>query len=149
MSRFFTCHWRNCYWKDDHNPAWRPLRSAGSNTFTARGVQPGKGHSVYVITIRDGHLYLGGRMCVSRLVSRSQAVQITGSNRLYDASEWIIDDTPEGGTPLHLYRRLAPAVTHRIVYLRSGGEQGLCFLEDGVNLDGQATRGVVELVTVP
>jgi hypothetical protein len=108
-------------------------------------VQPGKGHSVYVITIRDGQLYLGGRMCVSRIVSRDEAVQITGSDRLYDANEWVIDDTPEGGTPLHLYRRLAPAVTRRIVCLRSGGEQGLCFLEDGVTLDGQATRGVVEL----
>jgi hypothetical protein len=43
------------------------------------------------------------------------------------------------------YRRLAPAVTRRIVCLRSGGEQGLCFLEDGVTLYGQATRGVVEL----
>jgi hypothetical protein len=145
MTRFFTCYWLNRLWKDAVNPAWRPLQAAGSNKFRARCVQPGQGHFVYVITIRDGHLYLGGRMTVSRIVSRSEAVQITGSNELYDADEWVIDDTPEGGTPLHLYRRLAPEVTHRIVCLRSGGEQGLKFLGDGVHLDGQALRGVVEL----
>jgi hypothetical protein len=145
MSRFFTCHWRFRFWNDGCNPERQPLRAAGSNLFQARGVQGGWGHSVYVVSISEGHLYLGGRMGVSRIVSRSEAVRFTDNSQLYDADEWVIDETPGGGTPLLLQRRLAPALTRQIVCIRSGGEQGLCFLDDGVTLDGQATRGVVEL----
>ena len=55
MSRSFTCYWRNCFWNDNYNPEWEPLRSAGSNVFRARGVRRGQGHSVYIVTIFEGH----------------------------------------------------------------------------------------------
>lgn len=143
VSRFFTCHWQNRYWNTDSNPEGAPLRASGSNRFTQRGARAGKGHVVYVITLSAGQLYLGGRMRVSQIVSREEAVRITGSDRLYPAAEWVIDD--EGGTPLHLHRRLAPAVTRRLRCIMANGDlRGLCFVDDD-NLDVQATRGVREL----
>jgi hypothetical protein len=140
---FFTCHWQHRYWVTDVNPEGEPLRAAGSNLFTQRGACGGQGHVVYVISLSAGQLYLGGRMCVSQIVSRDEAVDITGNDNLYDASEWVIDD--DGGTPLHLHRRLAPEVTRRITcIMASGATQGLCFV-DANNLDVQATRGVRRL----
>jgi hypothetical protein len=140
---FFTCHWQKRYWVTEANPEGEPLRAAGSNVFTQRGACGGQRHIVYVITLSDGQLYLGGRMGVSRIVSRDEAVRITESDNLYDASEWVIDDM--GGTPLHLHRRLAPSLTHRIeCIMASGAIQGL-FFDDPDNLNVQATRGVRRL----
>jgi hypothetical protein len=143
VSRFFTCHWQSRYWRPDCNTPDVPIRAAGSNKFTERGACGGLGHLLYIVSLADGQLYLGGRMRVSRIVSRAEAVRITGSDRLYDASEWVIDD--EGGTPLHLRRRLAPEATRQILcIMASGEERGLFFVDDD-NLDVQATRGVREL----
>ena len=140
---FFTCHWQNRYWITEVNPEGEPLRAAGSNLFTQRGVCGGQGHVVYVITLSEGQLYLGGRMRVSRIVARDEAVGITGSDDLYDATEWVIDDA--GGSPLHLHRRLAPTVTRRITCIMASGAEQSLFFVDQANLDVQATRGVRRL----
>ena len=106
MSRFFTCHWRSSLWRPDVNPE-EPIRPAGSSKFTERGVVGGRGHAVYIVSVTDGQFYLGGRMCVSRVVSRGEAVRFTGNHALYDADEWVIDETRNGGTRMHLRRRCA------------------------------------------
>ncbi len=143
--RFWTCHWQFRYWRTDVNRENQPIRGSGGNRYTSRGIRGGCGHSAYIVSMSAGHLYLGGRMCVSRIVSRAEAVRIRGTDQLYPADEWLIDDTPEGGTPLHLLRRLAPDVTREIVCIMADGdERGLFFMDDD-NLDVQATRGVREL----
>ncbi len=145
MSRFFTCHWQNKYWNPDCNSEGKPIRSSGGNRYTSRGIAGGRGHKAYIVSMLDGQLYLGGRMTVSRIVSREEAVRIRGNDRLYPADEWLIDDTLEGGTSLHLRRRLAPKVAQQIrCILASGEERGLFFVSD-THLDVQATRGVREL----
>jgi len=145
MSRYFTCHWQNRLWAPNINWNNRPIRSAGSTQFGPRGVLGGRGHAVYIISLNDGQLYLGGRMSVSRIVSRDEAVRVRGTDDLYDVDEWVIDETPEGGSRLHLTRRLAPELTHRLCWIMaSGDEQGLCFVSQ-THLSPQATRGVHEL----
>lgn len=145
MARFWACHWQFRYWRPDINREGQPIRGSGGNRYTSRGIVGGRGHSAYIVSIHDGQLYLGGRMTVSRIVSRDEAVRIRGTDQLYPADEWLIDDTAEGGTLLHLRRRLAPAVTRQIrCIMASGEERGLCFVSDA-HLDKQATRGVREL----
>jgi hypothetical protein len=142
--RFWTCHWRFQYWRLEVNHEGEPIRGSGGNLYTSRGVRGGCGHRAYIVSINDGQLYFGGRMCVSRIVSRDEAVRIRGTDQLYPADEWLIDDTPKGGTPLHLRRRLAPDLTRQIMCLMADGdERGLCMVGD--NLDPQATRGVRQL----
>lgn len=88
-------------------------------------------------------------MSISRIVDRDEAVRLSGNNNLYETDEWAIDDN--GGTPLHLHRRLSPAVTRRLTFIMaSGAEQGLVFDKDDAgnetdNLYVQATRGVRRL----
>ncbi len=65
---YWTCHWQNRYWKHEVNPEGNPLRSSGINMFTKRAVAPGD--VVFVVSILDGILLLGGRMKVSEIVSR-------------------------------------------------------------------------------
>gem|GEM_PF-5240879 len=86
-------------------------------------------------------------MCISRLVSRAEAIRESRNPQLYDgADEWVLDETPLGGTPLHLHRRLDPSLTRRIRrILASDVERGLCFKPNtptATSLDPQATRNV-------
>jgi hypothetical protein len=142
MASYWTCHWQFRLWRDDINTEFDLIDGSGSNVFRKRGVAPGD--MVYVISLSEGLLYLGGRMPVKRIVSRAQAVRILGSNTLYEADEWVVDED-RTGTPLHLHRRLAPAVTKQLQWiLADGSERGLCFV-DRTHLDGQATRGIRRL----
>lgn len=144
MPRSFTCHWKFDQWRC--NEEGSPIDSAGHSSFRARGVQDNKGHRVYIVSISDRHLYLGGRMVVDRVVSREEAVRVTDNDNLWDAPEWVIGD-PENGTPLNTYRRLAPEVARRLKFVRPrGGEVGLFFIDpEQTKLDGQTTRIVREL----
>jgi hypothetical protein len=142
MRRYWTCHWQNRYWRDDRNPEYQLLCASGANTFRKRGVAVGD--IAYVVSLRAGQLFLGGRMTVERIVSRPEAVRLLGNNRLYDAKEWILDDR-WSGTPLNLHRRLAPEVSKRLLFISPGSEPKPLFFVSEKDLDVQATRGVRQL----
>jgi 5-methylcytosine-specific restriction endonuclease McrA len=141
MARFWTHHWQRRYWRHDVNRPG-PVCSSGSNSFRKRGVSIGD--TAYIISLSDGHLLLGGRMTIQRIVSRDEAVRFWGTKKLYPAEEWIIDPG-KSGTRLDLRRRLAPELTRRLRFVSpQSGVRGLFFKSD-THLDGQATRGVQEL----
>jgi hypothetical protein len=99
---------------------------------------------MYVISLADGFLYVGGRMTVNKIVSRAEAVKILGRSSLYQANEWVIG-SKETGTKLNLHRRLAPSLSKRLRFISPDGKtRGLCFVS-GDRLDNQATRGLQEL----
>jgi len=141
MARFWTCHWQFRYWRPNINPENQPVDSSGSNTFSKKGVSVGD--IVYVVSLSEGHLYLGGRMLVKRIISRPEAVRLWNNDNLYEAREWVVDPE-QRGTLLHLHRRLSPALTRRLRFESKAGVRPLCFVSDS-ELDNQATRGVREL----
>lgn len=141
MKGFWTCHWRFRFWRPDINREGHPVSLSGSNNFRKRGVSVGD--TVYIISLSDGHLYLGGRMTVKQIVSRSEAAKLWNDENLYDAREWIIDPEETGST-LHLHRRLSPTVTKQLRFLSGSSRKEPCFISD-TELDNQATRGVRQL----
>jgi hypothetical protein len=142
VPRYWTCHWQNRFWRDDVNPEYEPVCGSGSNIFRKRGVSVGD--VAYVISLADGHLLLGGRMTVKRIISRREAVKVLNEDTLYDADEFIIDED-RSGTPLNLHRRLAPSLARQLHFVSPrAGPKGLSFVSDA-HLDNQATRGVREL----
>jgi hypothetical protein len=98
---------------------------------------------MYIVSLGAGQLYLGGRMTVKRIVTRSEAVRLLKNDNLYDAAEWAVG-TERSGTPLDLHRRLAPALTKRLRFQSKTGPKEPCFVSE-TELDNQATRGVREL----
>jgi len=115
--------------------------SAGNN-FTKRGIKPGD--VAYIVTLIDGQLYLGGRMTIDSILGHEAAVEFFDNENIYDAEEHLIGI--EGtGTPLHLYRRLAPALTKQLLFKTKKGPRGAFFVTED-ELDNQATRGVRELM---
>ena len=144
MPRFWTCHWQSKYWRDFVNTEHTPITSSGSNLFTRRGVSPGD--KVYIVTIIERQLFLGGRMTVREIVSRDQAVRALKRNTLFPANDWILGDKKQG-TPLVLNRRLAPELARQLRFVSKGSKpNGLFFIDAAkTNLDVQSTRGVREL----
>jgi hypothetical protein len=141
MSRYWTCHWQNRLWRHEVNPEGQPLDSSGSNNFRKRGVSVGD--VAYIVSLKAGQLYLGGRMTVKQIVSRQDAVRLFKTENLYEAEDWIIDPMRDG-SPLHLHRRLSPAITKRLRFVSKEGPKEPYFVSDSA-LDNQATRGVREL----
>lgn len=142
MPRFFTTHWQNRNWSYDRNSG--QLRSSGSNRYRERGVSPGD--RVYVISLIDGQFFLGGRMTVSRIMTRPEAVAELECDELFDTTDWVIDDT-DTGTEFKPRRRLAPELTRSLRFLsRKSGPIPPFFVSD-THLDVQATRGVRELAS--
>lgn len=142
MRRYWICHWKNRYWRDDVNPEFRPLTASGSDRFRERGVSPSD--RLYIVSLANGHLLLGGRLTVERIVTRRKAIEMLGTTGLYDADEWAMAQR-NSGTPLILYRRLAPDVTRqlRVLSPRDGPKE--LFFVSRNHLDNQATRGIREL----
>lgn len=141
MPRYWTTHWKNTFWHPDVNDEGLPIRASGSSSFRKRGIAPGD--VLYVVSLESGLLCLGGRMTVKEIASRERAVNLLKSDGLYDASEWAIDPG-QGGTPLHLHRHLAPALTKLLQFHTAKGVRSLAFVTD-TKLDNQATRGIHEL----
>jgi hypothetical protein len=142
VTRFWTCHWQNRGWQNDVNQEYDPVHSSGSNMFRARGVSVGD--VIYIISLMDGQLMLGGRMTVERIASRSEAVEITGNENLWDAAEWVIG-TKETGTPLNLHRQLVPALSRKIRFLSSNSEPTEVLFASETDIHIQGTRGIREL----
>ena len=141
--RFWTSHWQYRLWRTEVNPAFVPLRCSGSNHYRQRGVSVGD--VVYILSIHNGQLYLGGCLPVAKIVSRAQAIRLVGRETLYHADDWVI--APQGGgTGLHLYRRLEAALSKRLRFVSGDGEpKGLAFVSASA-LNNQTTRHIRQLI---
>ena len=139
--RFWMCHWKNRLWRNDVNVEYKQVSRAAGNSFTKRGISPGD--DVYIVSLAQGQLFLGGRMTVERIVSRQEAVTIFGNPNFYEAEEYVIA-VDGSGTPLNLHRRLSPELTRQIRFESKSGPKAPFFVSD-TELDKQATRVVREL----
>jgi hypothetical protein len=110
--------------------------------FTKRGVSPED--VVYIVSILDGTLLIGGRIIVEEIVSRAELVRRRNDDRFYDAAEWIIAK-PDSGTRLDLHRALDPDLTRRLRFTSRKSQPKSLFFASEAKLDGQTTRGVREL----
>lgn len=143
MTRYWTTHWRYIYWRPDANDEGRPIYSSGSNSYRKRGVSVND--KVYIVSLAEGQLYLGGRMTVKQIMSREEAIRSFRDSNLYDATEWIIDPD-KSGTLLSLRRRLAPDLSRSLRFVSPRSAPKPLFFNPGTDhLYCQATRGVREL----
>lgn len=140
-TRFWAYHWQNRYWRRDVNPEYMPVGHSAGNSFRKRGIA--KGDVVYVISLIDGQLMLGGRMTVDRIINYEEAVAHFGDENFYEAAEHLIG-VEGSGTPLNLHRQLSPQITKRLRFqLKDGPKEP--FFVSATALDNQATRGIREL----
>lgn len=142
MSRSWTFYWGQASWDPHVNAEGSPLDHVAGNQFRKRGVS--RGDRVYVVSIRDGVLFLGARLTVDLIVSQAQASERLKSDNLWDASEHIIA-VANSGTALQLRRSIPSDVAKQLAFECPGrGAKRLCFVTHDL-LDRQAMRGLREL----
>jgi len=140
MARYFTTYWT-------HDQLRLPERyrfdRSGSNAYRRAGVE--SGDVVYVFSIRAGQVYLGGRMVVDEIVSRTEAIRRSGNHALAKVREWILAK-PRTATVIR-NRRLDPSIARKLLFGENGRRQKILFFEPGSKnkVDRQALRGVRRL----
>ena len=142
MARYWLNHWRHRNWRNDINREHEPVHHAASNTFRRQGVSPGD--MVYIVSMANGRLLLGGRMKVNWIGPRDEAIGIMHTDDLHKATDHVIGEKIDG-TPLNLHRELAPSLCRRLRVLSpNGNPQSLSFV-DSTHLSTRATGRVREL----
>jgi hypothetical protein len=141
MPRYFTHYWSNSTWEGNRDSEGENLDHAASNQFRKRGVRPGD--FVYVVTVEAGQILLAGRMQVDRVVSRDEAMELLGTDDLWDAEDQVIA-APGTGLPMRFDRPVPLEVTRRIRFLVGGKDEPLVF-RTPTRLDQQTLRGVRQL----
>jgi HNH endonuclease len=130
--RSFTQYWKNTTldWHESDE-----LEHTASNQFTKRGVRAGD--HIFIVTVADGKMHLGGVLVVDKLLTKRAAQKIYGKE-VWDATDHVLDRQPRP-----FYKDLVvPMRTVRA--LRFEGNKALAFKTPG-QLDTQTLRGVREL----
>ncbi len=142
VPRFWTNYWLKSNWRANVNREGEPVYHGASNNFRERGVSPGD--TVYMVSVADGQLYLGGSMTVDWVGTKAEALRRRRIRDIYDAEEHIYGDRSQG-TPLNLHRRLHPALARRLRFLSANSDpKGLAFVSP-THIDSQSIRRVREL----
>jgi hypothetical protein len=141
MSESWLHHWQNRSWRNEVNREGARIRAAGGDQFASHGVRPGD--RIFIVTIRSGRLFLGGRFTVSEITTRARAQRILRSKSLFRVGTWAIGRRA-GGTPLDLHRELSPELVRRLRLQSKKGERPLHFSSPD-RLDNQATRNLGHL----
>lgn len=140
MPRFWTCHWRSSVW--EVNKEYEPIDCSGSNLLKKRGVKAGD--TVFIVSLRNGRLLLGGSMIVKDVVRRKVAVRRKRTTNLWPA-KWIA--MGKEGTQLHLHRRLTSSLAKELRFISKSGKLASLSFADRGQIDNQATRRILELTS--
>lgn len=141
--RYFTQYWTNETWRREAERDELLDHTAG-NQFRKKGVR--EDDEIYIITVLNGKIMLGGKIFVERIVGQKEAAKIFGvqPGDLWDAKDHIIggdeytyDFTPDKEVPWD--------VAKIVTVINSDGERGLKITPDGKGIDPQTIRGVCEI----
>ena len=145
MKRYFTHYWTNKTWDDQAsriaNESEKTLNHTASNMFQDRGIS--KGDGVYVVTVKQGQLFLLCKLTVGKVCGFEEAARHLKDENLWEADDHIVAESPAPirstfEVPLPL------AITEQLRFEGSEGSKSLRFVEPGV-LHQQTLRGVREL----
>ena len=132
--RAFTQYWRNTE-PNWHDTEYRSLEHAASNVFKARGVEAGA--TVYIVTILNGQVHLGGALLVDAVIGLRAARKRFNQN-VWEGTDHIVTRDPQP------FNRDLILPMSTVKALRFLPDKPLIFKSPDV-LDTQTLRGVREL----
>jgi hypothetical protein len=153
MRRYYTHYWTNDTWRREARRAdpkaknkkkreWGLLNHTAGNVFKRRGVK--SGDVVYVITIMDGELIVGGKIIVDKILNQSQAGLYLGqpAEKLWEAADHLVMPIRQAEY-FNPKNKVPFSVSSRLGILNSSGTRFPKCIEK--KLDSQTMRGVCEL----
>lgn len=139
----FTHYWTNdtCDFALAGGWAGAPFDHTASNMFSARGLSVGD--YVYAITVRDGELFLVGRMKVARIVHSDEEAEKLLGYEPWSAADHLIADRSEY-TVLRFDRSVPLDIVRQLRFESADGPKA-ALLRTESELDQQTLRGVRKL----
>ena len=116
------------------------LSHTAGNQFKSRGVQVGS--QIYIVTVRNGTLYVIARLEVAKIVSMREA-QRHFKSQVWEADEHIICK-PSACTRMRFNKSVPVSVTKQLLFERGSHYVSPVFKTD-TKLDQQTMRGVRKL----
>jgi hypothetical protein len=142
--RYFTQYWTNETWRRE---AIRldDLDHTAGNQFRKKGIRAGD--VIYIITIFDGKMFLGGKLVVDQVVGKQMAAEIldTSPGMLWDAKDHVLADDEEYLYSFDPDNEVPWDIAKGICIKNSDGTRGLKRARGGSGIDPQTIRGVCEL----
>ena len=149
MIKYFTHYWANTTWNDmvsiiEQHLDGKLLR-AGSNLFNP--IKINKGDKVYIVTVIQGQLYLGGRIIVDHILPHITAINFQDwGYPLWEANYHIIMNKESAGY-FKPDNKIPNEVTKNLKFRSSGGLKKLKYENEGI-LDRQTLRNVRQLTKI-
>ena len=140
MTRYFTHYWTNQTWEHGRTSGYDRVEHTAGNMFRKRGV--GSEDYIYIITVVEGRLLLGGRMEVEQIMNRDEAVGLRGPD-LWDAADHAIGKA-ESDSGMN-FDRIVPDEVVRELRFMAGGKVVEPVFKGIDRLDTQTMRAVREL----
>jgi hypothetical protein len=141
MARHFTHYWTRdtCDYCLTMGDEGLPIDYTSGSRFVERGLKVGD--FVYVVTVREGELFLVAKMQVGEILFSDKEVEARIGYKPWPAPEYLM---PQSCTPIRLNRRVPLDVTKRLKSKSAKGIKGLKFTSQ-TKLDRQTLRTVREL----
>ena len=121
MVRYYTHYWVNQWLEHKAVTEGEVLSHDAGNQFRTRGIK--RGDFVYVVTVREGDLYLMGRPQVGEVCSQERAIAKLGPD-LWDANDHLIAESGSE-TPMRADVKAAPEVAKLLTFVTSDGKDAL------------------------
>ncbi len=144
MTRYFMQSWKShlCKKYAREGDEDELLSETSSAKFVAHEVS--KGDHIYAVFVRDGRLFLIGKIQVGRIVfSRKEAADLIGSSNIYPGVRGAAYVIAELATRMHFSRSVPLHLVRRLRFV-SDKNPRLKFVDDE-KLDRQTLRNVREL----
>ncbi len=121
MVRYYTHYWVNKWLEHKAVTEGEVLCHDAGNQFRTRGIK--RGDFVYVVTVREGDLYLMGRLQVGEVCSLARATANLGPD-LWDANDHLIAESGSE-TPMRADGKVASEVAKLLTFVTSDGKDDL------------------------
>lgn len=143
MPKCFTYLWKNDEWERKRKSTDHRLTYAASDQFLERGVRPGS--VLYIVTVKNGSMYVGGTIQVADVLDRTRAGAYLGTDpdRLWQANQYAVCARNSAFVFLP-DNKLDTHVVSSLEFADGPGFRNLKIGSDG-KLDRQTLRGIREL----
>lgn len=146
MTKYFTHYWKNSTWKDNKNSQFADyaVKHISGNDLRKRGIEIGD--TVFVITVKEGKLFLSGKLIVGKFCNRQEAAleMKCKPSDLWDAAEHIIASKFTPTTEEHWDLQVPTNITEQLEFVSGDEIKGLKFKSKNY-LDQQTLRSVRRL----
>ncbi len=136
----FTHYWKNPTWEKNQeiNPKRALLTHLSGSQFKNRGIEVGD--LGYVVTIKQGRLFLCGKLEVGSYCDSSEAAKITGltPDQLWQATEHLVASY---ATEMRWDLEVPLTLTKQLEFIHGSTTTKLLFISENL-LDRQTLRGV-------